>query len=701
MGSLLLSAGGNTYAITIDEGVPEPPPTGSNTFYLADYDGADPTGVADSQDAFEECMADVQAYATANGSATLHLGGASNTWRLHPIKRNARGSQNQVFSYGVCMHLVSVSGITITGTSAADRPTLLIDAQPETEGGDPRDPADLITGRGEFIHVDNGQDITFSYFIADGQAPITYNANNWGSPQDGWDFSHKGAVVQFGSDNVQFLTVDMKKFRSEFVYANGDAPLVGDIIINGGTFEQTTASMFSCTANLTVQNLTVRQCPQGIENYAYASMDTVVSGCDVDTSFNALQTYESLTLSLDSNVVYEIVDNSGGLDVTNRGAANNNIGTTFTASSSGLPASWGTGSLRKYVRGNGIVIFNQRGTGTTSISNTSVANSSSAILMTDFAHNWTVSNFTATDVDSVFGLSNQNTSSTANDFHIYAGWRNFNISNLTVNATNRNMVSIVQSDGANQNSVYVNGGETSSPKLFGYYNISSYNTNGKHGYTISNPGAGETTTLLWTGTKWQLVSNGTVYYESTQNTWLPSEVTSWTKVSGANTISVTQHHPRDWTINGITINETGGYNLLGIVTSKAGVYNCTISNVDSTGVNNPLRVTTGEGIVYYPPLFDPATCSFAETVTYMTASKLRPLWGGTTILTPNTATEATISTDYDNYLMDGLQWTFKANTSTFRTLHYIGTGGAASISVNNSTPKTLEFDSTTKTWSEV
>jgi hypothetical protein len=45
-----------------------------------------------------------------------------------------------------------------------------------------------------------------------------------------------------------------------------------------------------------------------------------------------------------SEEFYEIIDNSGGLDVTNIGAANNNVGTQFTASGT-TPTSWGTGTL--------------------------------------------------------------------------------------------------------------------------------------------------------------------------------------------------------------------------------------------------------------------------------------------------------------------------------------------------------------------
>lgn len=686
MPSVTLTAGGQAFVITVEALSELPPVSGDGTYVLSEYAGADPTGVADSQDALEAALADAQAYAAANGSATIDLGGSSNTWRFHPRKRYGRGSQDQTFNYPVCILLVSSDGITITGTASDNRPTILMDAAPEVDGVDiPRNPADAITRRGEFLHLDDCEDFTIANVIVDMQAPITVAANNWGLPEYGWDFSHKGAVVQFGSDNVTFSHVDIKRLRSEFVYTNGDAPYVGSILIDGGEWSESTASGFSCSASLTVQNLTITKCPQGIENYAYEDMDTVVDNCTVDTSFTATQSYDSPYLLLQTGVSYTISDNSGGLDMTNVGAANNNVGTSFKATGT-TPTSWGTGSLTRDVRGNGIVIFNKRGTGTVTISDTSVTNSTTGILMTDFAHNWTVSGCTFTDVDSVFGLSNQNTSSTSTDWHANAGWRDFTITDLTVNATNRSVVSVIQSDGANQKSVYLQG-TNEAPQ--GYYSVTDHTFNGRHKYTKTSG----TATISWSGTQWVIADGATTYATSNDDVWAPYLVTTWSNVSETGTAVVTIHSPRDWSIDGITINESGGNNVQAVLTSKVGIEGCTISNADVTMLNNPVKITTGEAPVYYRPYWNPLNCSLPYRTDFVSGSPdtYTPIWGKVRF-DDNPDTSVIIDTDSYPYLPNGFVVEATSVNSTTITLNYTGASGSDSVSFNNSTSETLTFN---------
>jgi hypothetical protein len=674
-----------------------PSPAGAGTYVLSDYtaEGADPTGISDSTDALEAALVDVKAYAAANGSATLDLGGAANTWRLHPRDRSELGSQGQAFNYGVCLLLVSVSGITITGTSAVDRPTILMDAQPATEGGEPRDPTLYIDAhwRGEFIHVDDGQDITFSHFIVDGQAPPTVATNNWGIPGYGWDFSHKGAVVQYGSDNVQFLTVDMQDFRSEFVYANGDAPLVGSILIDGGTWTGTTASMFSCTANLTVQNLTVRKAPQGIENYAYDDMTTTVTNCDVNTAGTYYQDYNEPYLNMQSGVSYTIEDNSGGADWTNVGAPDNNVGTTFTASSNDLPTSWGTGQLSRYVDGNGIVIFNERGSGTTSITGTDVADSNAGILITDFAHNWTISNCTFTDVSTGILLSNQATSSTSANWHLNAGWRDFNISNITVTATGRTVSEVFRSDGSSQTKPYVNSAEAA---LNGYYSITSYDTNGKHAYTRD----GSSVTISWSGTQWEIKDGATTYYTSTDAVQSPYDVTTWTQVSGVNTPLVTIHAPRDWTVDGITIVEENGFSVQSVFRSKVGFEGTTVANTDASGTA-PVAITAGDAPVHWLPKWLP-TCTLPFRTDYVSGSPddYTPRWGAVAF-NANPDTTIQVLPDAYPYLPDGFEIEAKSSNATEITLQFTGSGGPDSVAFTNAATKTLVFTKATQTFAEV
>ncbi len=62
-------------------------------------------------------------------------------------------------------------------------------------------------------------------------------------------------------------------------------------------------------------------------------------------STNTLVLHSTLTSgTLTIGYMYEIVTNSGGLDMTNVGAADNNVGTQFAATGA-TPTSWGTGSL--------------------------------------------------------------------------------------------------------------------------------------------------------------------------------------------------------------------------------------------------------------------------------------------------------------------------------------------------------------------
>lgn len=689
-------AGGQVFTLSWDDGTtpPDPdPPSGDGTYVLSTYDGADATGVTDSTTALYAALADAKAWAAANGSATVDLGGSANTWRFHPTFQTDKDSKGRSLSYPACIFLVSVDNLTISGTASDNRPSIVLDAAPATPGGDPRDPADFIDDRGEWIHVDDCSGITFANFIVDGQAPPTVAANNWGLQEYGWEFSHKGAVITYGSTGIAFNDVDMSNFRSEFVYAPGDLPYVGTITINGGTYTGCNASMFSCTADLTVQNLTVRQGPQGIENYAYSDMDTVVSGCDVDTSMTVTQSYDSVYLGLQTGVSYTITDNSGGLDMTNVGAANNNVGTSFTATGV-TPTSWGTGTLSRTIRGNGIVIFNQRGAGTVTISNTTVANAITGILMTDFAHHWTVSGCTFTDVDSVFGLSNQATSSTSTDWHANAGWRDFAITDLTVNATARSVVSIIQSDGANQKSAYLQG---TNDAPTGYYAVTDHTHNGRHLYTKTSG----TATISWSGSQWVIADGATTYATSSDDVWAPYLVTTWSNVSETGTPIVTIHSPRDWSINGLTINESGGNNVQAVLTSKVGVEGMTIANADVSAIGNPVKITTGEAPVYYRPRWDTATCTLPYRTDYVAGSPdtYTPLWGKVRF-DDNPDTSVIVDTDSYPYLPDGFVVEAVSSNSTTITLNFTGSGGADSISFSNSAADYLYFDAVNQYFTE-
>jgi hypothetical protein len=665
---------------------------GDGVFVLSEYDGADPTGATYSQDALETALADAIAYGPG---ARLDLGGSTNTWKFYPQKRYDTNSVGGTYNYPVCILLKGVAGLTISGTAADNRPQIRMDAAPEIDGGSPpRDPAAFITRRGEFLHVDDCSSCTFRWFKVDGQAPPTVATNNWGLPEYGWDYSHKGSVVQYGSYGINFLVVDMQDFRSEFVYTNGDPPYVGTIVIDGGTFSGTTASMFSCTASLTVQNLTVRRAPQGIENYAYSTMDTVVYNCDVDTSMVTYQSYDSVYLNMQTGVTYEIEDNSGGADWTNVGAPNNDVGTTFTATSNDAPTSWGTGQLSRATRGNGLVIFNQRGAGTVTISNTTVTNCDNGILMTDFGHNWTISGCTFTDVDQAIATSSLATSSSSSDYHLFAGWRDFTLTNNTVVATGRTVASFIQADGSNQKNPYVQSAEAT---LTGYYSVTSHDSNGKHSYTqVSSTG-----TIAWTGTQWEIAKDGTTYYSSTDDVFCPYDVTTWTQVDGSGTPVVTIHSPRDWTINGLTITEENGFGVQSVVRSKVGIEGCTVSNVDATGTN-PIIITAGESPVHYLPRWD-GTCTLPARVDYVNSDNpdsYTPRWGNVSFnSSPGTLIE--IEPTAVPYIPDDFTVTAKSSNATEITLNFEGSGGPDSTAFTNAATKTLIFDKPTETWSEV
>jgi hypothetical protein len=131
MGSLVLSTASGR--IVLD--VATSPPSGDGVFVLSEYDGADPTGATYSQEALETALADAIAY--GNG-AILDLGGATNTWKFYPQKRYDTNSVGGGYNYPICILIAGVDGLTITGAAVDDRPTILMDAAPEVDGGDTR-----------------------------------------------------------------------------------------------------------------------------------------------------------------------------------------------------------------------------------------------------------------------------------------------------------------------------------------------------------------------------------------------------------------------------------------------------------------------------------------------------------------------------------------------------------------------------------
>jgi hypothetical protein len=380
----------------------------------------------DDSEAFRRAYAAAEAAARRHGAAVLELG--AGTYDLTP----APPPHNHLYQ-------PRVDGVTIRG-EGMDATRLRLWAAPAGKGGPRRHPAELINHRGAFCRIDDVHRLAWEGFTLDGQAPPTHRMNDWWTAEarrDGWDITHKGWLWTGTATAQRIRDVRATNFRGEIFYAGGGNE-EREILIEDSVGEGSNGSLFSFSATLTLRRCQFRNFGQGVENYAFARHHTLIEDCEIDASGWLYHGHDSTRKELRKDGRYRIVENTGGLDVTNLGAPDNEPGTEFVANANAAPRDWGEGVLERHHRSSGIVIFNQRGS-RVRIVDTTVRNANRAILITDFAHHWTIEGLRL--IDCRFGIyrSGLRTSSSPADHAAHAGADRFVIRDFSVLAERENL----------------------------------------------------------------------------------------------------------------------------------------------------------------------------------------------------------------------------------------------------------------------